>query len=391
MTHYLFTSEAVGIGHPDKMADQISDAIVDACYREDLDAKVACETLIGRGLIVLAGEITTSAHIDYDHITRQVVREIGYTDCSLGFDYRSCGIIVSIHKQSPDIAQGITEGEGLYKEQGAGDQGIMFGFACDETPELMPLPLMLSYQILDAAKEAREDKKLPYLRPDGKSQVTVEYNEKHEPVRVHTVVLSLQHSEEVTYEQVCKDALELIRKVIPNHLLDDKTIFHINPTGRFIIGGPAADCGVTGRKPIVDTYGGMGRHGGGAFSGKDATKVDRAAAYAGRYIAKNIVAAGLARRCELQVSYAIGVPYPISIKVDTFGSSTVSEELLSKVVPLVFDLTPKGIIDMLDLKRPIYQKTAYPGHFGQQDPDFTWEKTDRTEQLQEAIKAINCE
>ncbi len=384
--HFLFTSEAVSRGHPDKVADQISDAILDACLEQDLLSKVACETLVSSGLVVLAGEITTKAHIDFREIVRQTINEIGYHDCTLGFDFRSCGIISSLNKQSPDIAQGVNEGEGLFKEQGAGDQGLMFGFACNESPEFMPLPIMLSHQILTELLQQRVSGHLPYLRPDAKSQITVEYDQDHNPVRIHTVVLSTQHSEKVSYEQIVKDMKALIHKVAPENLLDGDTLYYINPTGRFVMGGPEADCGLTGRKLMVDTYGGMGRHGGGAFSGKDPTKVDRSASYAARYVAKNVVAAGLARRCEVQLSYAIGVANPISIKVDTFGTGTVHEELLERAIRIVFDLTPKGIIQMLDLRRPIYKKTAFGGHFGRHDPDFTWEKTDRVDDLLQAIK-----
>lgn len=386
MRHYLFTSESVAQGHPDKIADQISDAILDACLREDPNSRVACETLVSSGLVLIAGEITTQAHPNYQEIARNVIQEIGYDDSSLGFDYRGCGILLAINKQSEDIAMGVNEGEGLFKEQGAGDQGLMFGFACDETPELMPMPIMLAHRIMHELKRLRVSRELPYLRPDAKAQVTIEYDERNIPLRVHTVVISTQHAENVDYKTICKDMKALAMRIAPNNFIDDKTLFYINPTGRFVIGGPAGDCGLTGRKIIVDTYGGMGRHGGGAFSGKDPSKVDRSGAYAARYVAKNIVAAGLAKRCEVQVSYAIGVPHPVSIKVDTFGTGTVREELLEKVIPTVFDLSPKGIVRMLDLKRPIYQKTAFGGHFGRQEMEFTWERTDRTEALLEAIK-----
>jgi S-adenosylmethionine synthetase len=386
MGHFLFTSESVAQGHPDKIADQISDAILDACLREDPNSKVACETLVSSGLVVVAGEITTKAHINYQEIIRQTICDIGYDDSSLGFDYRSCGILLSVNKQSPDIAKGVNEGEGMFTEQGAGDQGLMFGFACDETPELMPMPIMLAHRIVHELRRLRVTHTLPYLRPDAKCQVTIEYNEEHTPVRLHTVVISTQHSEDASYEQICSDMKELVRRIIPAEFMDNNTLFYINPTGRFVIGGPVADCGLTGRKIIVDSYGGMGRHGGGAFSGKDPSKVDRSAAYAARYVAKNIVAAKLARRCEVQVSYAIGVPYPISVKVDTFGTATVKEELLNHVVPLVFNLSPKGIIEMLHLKRPIYHKTAFGGHFGRTDKEFTWEKTDKVKALLEAVK-----
>jgi S-adenosylmethionine synthetase len=386
MTHFLFTSESVSMGHPDKVADQISDAILDACLAIDPNARVACETLVTRGLVILAGEITTYATIDYLEIVRKTIQEIGYINSHLGFDFQSCGIMNSIHKQSPDIAQGVNESQNVYKEQGAGDQGIMFGFACDETPELMPLPIMLAHQIVRALRYKREHGILKYLRPDAKTQVTIEYDEHYRPVRLHTIVISTQHSEETDQATVIEDMKELVSQIVPSSLIDDNTLFYINPTGRFVIGGPAGDCGLTGRKIIVDTYGGMGRHGGGAFSGKDPSKVDRSACYAARYIAKNIVAAKLAKRCEVQLSYAIGVPYPISIKVDTFGTGMISEDLLSHIIPLVFQLSPKGIIQMLNLKRPIYRQTAYEGHFGRNDPDFTWEKIDKVQPLLHAIK-----
>lgn len=386
MGHYLFTSESVAIGHPDKVADQISDAIVDACLREDPYSRVACETLVASGLVLMAGEITTKAHIEYEEIARRTIQEIGYDDPTSGFDYRSCGVMTSIHKQSPDIALGVDESTAPFKEQGAGDQGLMFGYACDETPELMPLPIMMAHQIVRELQRARKTREIPYLRPDAKTQVTVEYTEDHVPVRVHTIVLSTQHAENVDQKTITKDMKAMLKRLFPKKWIDDNTLFYINPTGRFVIGGPMGDCGLTGRKIIVDTYGGMGRHGGGAFSGKDPSKVDRSACYAARYVAKNIVAAKLARRCEVQVSYAIGIPYPISVKVDTFGTGTVKESLLGYVVPLVFPLSPRGIIEMLDLRRPIYQKTAFGGHFGRDDDEFIWERTDRVQNLLEAIK-----
>lgn len=386
MTHFLFTSESVSGGHPDKIADQISDAILDACLALDPNARVACETLVSRGLVVLAGEITTDATIDYQDVVRQTIKDIGYDNPQLGFDYQSCGIIISINKQSLDIAQGVNEAQNPYKEQGAGDQGIMFGFACDETPEFMPLPIMLAHQIVRTLRQKRQKGILKYLRPDAKSQVTIEYDENHHPVRLHTVVISTQHSEEVDQDTIIEDMKNMMEEIVPASLIDKNTLFYINPTGRFVVGGPSGDCGLTGRKIIVDTYGGMGRHGGGAFSGKDPSKVDRSACYAARYIAKNIVAAKLARRCEVQLSYAIGVPYPISIKIDTFKTGVVSEDLLSHIIPLVFQLTPKGIIQMLDLKRPIYRQTAFEGHFGRHESNFTWEKTDKVQSLLNAIK-----
>lgn len=386
MGHFLFTSESVAQGHPDKIADQISDAILDACLREDPNSKVACETMVSSGLVVVAGEITTKAQFNYQEVIRETICSIGYEDSALGFDYRSCGILLSINQQSPDIAQGVNEGEGLFKEQGAGDQGLMFGFACDETPELMPMPIMLAHRIVHELRRLRVSGAHPYLRPDAKAQVTVEYGEDHTPLRLHTVVISTQHSEEVKYETICQDMKALVQHIIPSRFMDEDTLFYINPTGRFVIGGPVADCGLTGRKIIVDSYGGMGRHGGGAFSGKDPSKVDRSAAYAARYVAKNIVAAKLAKRCEVQISYAIGVPYPISVKVDTFGTATVKEELLNHIIPLVFNLSPRGVVEMLDLKRPIYQKTAFGGHFGRSEKEFSWERTDRVEALLEAVK-----
>jgi len=385
MTHHLFTSESVACGHPDKIADQISDAILDACLEQDPDSRVACETLVSSGLVMVAGEITTKASLDYRQIVRDTIEEIGYNDCALGFDSRSCGIVTTINKQSPDIARGVDEGK-LSKELGAGDQGLMFGYACDETPELMPMPITLAHKMVSELKELRINGELSYLRPDAKSQITIEYDEENRPIRLHSVVISTQHSENVQQETLCHDMKALVHRVVPAGFIDDNTLFYINPTGRFVIGGPVADCGLTGRKIIVDTYGGMGRHGGGAFSGKDCTKVDRSGSYAGRYVAKNIVAAGLAKRCEVQISYAIGVSYPISIKVDTFGTGTVSEALLARIIPLVFDLSPNGIMEMLDLKRPIFKKTAFGGHFGREDHDFTWEKTDRKEKLQTAVK-----
>ncbi len=386
MKHYLFTSESVGIGHPDKVADQISDTILDACLAQDPNSKVACETLVATGLVVVAGEITTNAQLDYQALIRETIKEIGYDKAELGFDYKSCGILTTINKQSPDIAQGVNEGEGLYKEQGAGDQGLMFGFACDETPELMPFPIMLAHQIVRELNHLRTTHKLPYLRPDAKSQVTIEYDENHKPIHLHTVVISVQHSEDVDRETIVKDMKSMVSRLVPKSFINENTLFFINPTGRFVIGGPAGDCGLTGRKIIVDTYGGMGRHGGGAFSGKDPSKVDRSACYAARYVAKNIVAAKLAQRCEVQVSYAIGVRYPISIKIDTFGTGKVSENVLSRAVSLVFDLSPKGIIQMLDLKRPIYRQTAFGGHFGRHEKNFSWEKIDKVTPLLEAVK-----
>lgn len=385
MSHYLFTSESVSKGHPDKIADQIADAILDACLTEDPQSRVSCELLVTTGLIIIAGEITTKAVPDYRQITREVIQEIGYDDSSMGFDYRSFGFLVTLNRQSPDISRGVTPGEGLYAEPGAGDQGLMFGFACDETPELMPLPIMLAHRLQFELLKQKRSGALPYLRPDAKSQVTVEYTEDHTPVRIHTVVLSTQHSPEVDHATVQRDMIQMIQDCFPPALLDSQTLYHINPTGRFVVGGPESDCGLTGRKLMVDTYGGMSRHGGGCFSGKDATKVDRSGAYAMRYVAKNIVAAKLARRCEVQVAYAIGVPHPVSIKVDTFGTGSVSEEALSHAIPQVFNLSAQGIIDMLQLCRPIFLATAFGGHFGRELPSFTWERTDRVAALRAAV------
>lgn len=386
MENFLFTSESVAVGHPDKVADQISDAILDSCLKEDPNSRVACETMVTNGLVVLAGEITTKAHPDYQAIVRQTIKDIGYNDTTVGFDYRSCGILVAIQRQSADIAQGVDEDKNSLHEQGAGDQGLMFGYACNDTPELMPLPIALAHKIVIALKALREQKILPYLCPDAKAQVTVEYNASYVPQRIHTVVISTQHSESVGQEKIMNDMKALVQKIFPPNLLDSQTHFYINPTGRFVIGGPMADCGLTGRKTIVDSYGGMARNGGGAFSGKDPSKVDRSAAYAARYVAKNIIAAKLASRCEIQISYAIGVAKPISIKIDTFGTGKVSDKVLGMVVQEIFDLSPKGIIQMLDLKRPIYTKTAFGGHFGREEPEFTWERTDKVEALLKTIK-----
>ena len=385
MSHSLFTSESVSMGHPDKVSDQISDAILDALLEQDPKSRVAAETLVNTGLVVVAGEVTTKAYIDIQKIARQVIRDIGYTDPEIGFDADSCAVLVALDEQSPDIAQGVNEGEGLHAEQGAGDQGLMFGFACDETPELMPLPIALSHKLLKELTKLRQKGKLPYLRPDAKSQVTVEYDEKGKPVRVHTVVISTQHTSKVKLSTIRRDLIAMAKRVLPKRLVDNKTIFHINPTGRFEVGGPKGDCGLTGRKIIVDTYGGMGRHGGGAFSGKDPSKVDRSAAYAARWVAKNLVAAKLAKRVEIQLAYAIGVAKPVSIKVDSFCTGVVSDEILEAAVTEVFDLTPKGIITSLKLLRPIYRKTAYHGHFGRDD--VPWEETTRVAALKRAVKA----
>jgi len=382
---FLFTSESVTEGHPDKIADQISDAILDACLAQDPTSRVACETLTCTGLVVVAGEITTKAYVDFQTVVRETIRGIGYDDAKKGFDCDTCGVISTINRQSPDIAQGVDTG-------GAGDQGMMFGYATNETAEYMPTPISLAHKLALKLSEVRKSGLMAYLRPDGKSQVTVEYDSKHKPVRVDAVVISTQHAEfadkdansTLTNEQLRAEILEhVIQAVIPAELLDADTKYHINPTGRFVIGGPMGDSGLTGRKIIVDTYGGMGRHGGGAFSGKDATKVDRSAAYMARYIAKNIVAAGLADRCEVQLAYAIGVAEPVSVLVDTFGTGKVSEDVLETLVRKNFGLTPKGIIEGLDLRRPIFQKTAAYGHFGRSGADFTWEATDKAAALAE--------
>jgi S-adenosylmethionine synthetase len=378
---FLFTSESVTEGHPDKIADQISDAILDACLAQDPLSRVACETLTCTGLVVVAGEITTQAYVDFQTLVRETVREIGYDDALKGFDCNTCGVISTINRQSPDIAQGVDTG-------GAGDQGMMFGYATNETPELMPTPISLAHRLAEKLTEVRKNGKLGYLRPDGKSQVTVEYDSNYRPVRVDAVVISTQHAEEVGNEQLRKEILEqVIKAVIPAELLDAKTKYHINPTGRFVIGGPMGDTGLTGRKIIVDTYGGMGRHGGGAFSGKDPTKVDRSAAYMARYVAKNIVSAGLAERCEVQLAYAIGVAEPVSVRIDTFGTGTVSEQRLIELVRENFKLTPKGIIESLNLRRPIFKKTAAYGHFGRSGESFTWEATDKAAALKSGAAA----
>jgi S-adenosylmethionine synthetase len=370
----LFTSESVTEGHPDKIADQISDAVLDAVLSKDQYGRVACETLLTTGLVMVAGEITTEAWVDIPRIARETIREIGYNRAKYGFDCETCGVITAIDTQSPDIAMGVDTG-------GAGDQGMMFGFACNETPELMPLPIMLAHKLTRRLSDVRKEGLLDYLRPDGKSQVTVEY-ENRRPTRVSTVVISSQHSESVSNEQLRSDIAEhIISAVVPAEMMDSKTSFHINPTGRFVIGGPQGDTGLTGRKIIVDTYGGAGAHGGGAFSGKDPTKVDRSASYMARYVAKNIVAAGLADRCEVQLAYAIGVAEPVSVLVDTKGTAKIDEEKLSELVRQHFKLTPAGIIESLNLRRPIFKKTAAYGHFGRSEPEFTWERTDKADAL----------
>jgi len=389
---YLFTSESVTMGHPDKVADHISDAILDAMLAQDPKSRVACETLVTTGLVVVAGEITTKAIVDVPTVVRDTIKEIGYTDPDMGFDYDNCAVMVTLDKQSPDISQGVSEGTGLHKEQGAGDQGLMFGFACKETPALMPMPIQLAHAITIRLEKVRRNKKLPWLRPDGKSQVTVEYEACPEqnrgnskPRRIHTVVVSTQHAPTISYRQLRKQIIEkVILPVLPKRLVDKNTIFHVNPTGRFVVGGPKGDCGLTGRKIIVDTYGGRGSHGGGAFSGKDPTKVDRSASYMARYIAKNVVAAGLADACELQLSYAIGVAEPVSVLVDTEGTGKISERKLSQIIRKLFPLTPKAMIRHLKLARPIFAKTSYGGHFGRNLPNFTWEKTDMVTKLRKA-------
>jgi S-adenosylmethionine synthetase len=372
------------MGHPDKVSDHISDAILDAMLAQDKRSRVACETMVTTGLVVVAGEITSKAVVDIPSVVRNTIKEIGYTEPEMGFDYENCAVVVSLDKQSPDISQGVTEGTGLHKEQGAGDQGLMFGFACKETPQLMPMPIQLAHTITNRLAKLRRNKKLPWLRPDGKSQVTVEY-ENNKPKRIHTVVVSTQHSPAVPYQKLQKQIIEhIITPVLPKKLLDKNIIYHVNPTGRFVTGGPKGDCGLTGRKIIVDTYGGRGSHGGGAFSGKDPSKVDRTASYMARYIAKNLVAAGLADACEVQLSYAIGVAEPISILIDTEGTAKISEEKISKIVRQLFPLTPKKMINHLNLARPIYAQTSHGGHFGRNLPNFTWEKINMVNKIRKA-------
>ena len=385
-SRYFFTSESVGEGHPDKLCDQVSDAILDACIKDDPQSRVACETFASASMLLVGGEITTNTYVDFHHIAREVAKEIGYTDPAFGLDYNSMAVLSMVHNQSPDISQGVS-GTGLKKfkgQQGAGDQGMMFGFACNETKELMPTPIMLAHKLLIHATKLRKNKTIPWLRPDSKSQVTVEY-EGYKPIRIDAVVIAHQHGPDVSYKEIEETIVEKIVKPVlePTGMLDKKTKYYINPTGKFEVGGPFGDSGLTGRKIIVDTYGGMGRHGGGAFSGKDPTKVDRSAAYAARYVAKNIVAAKLAERCEIQLAYAIGVPFPVSVMVDTFGTSKVAEDRIEKAVKEVFDLSPAGIIKTLDLRRPIFQKTASYGHFGRSE--FSWEKTDKVEELKKVI------
>jgi S-adenosylmethionine synthetase len=378
---FIFSSESVSEGHPDKVADQISDAILDAILSQDPKARVACETMVTTGMAVIAGEITTTAIVDYSKVVRETIKEIGYNDSAMGFDWETCAVLTSIDKQSPDISMGVTEGEGLFKDQGAGDQGIMFGYACNETPQLMPMPILISHQLVEKLAQVRKSGELDFLRPDSKSQVSIQY-ENDRPVRVDTVVISTQHTPEVSYEALKEGVIEkVVKKVIPASLLDEKTRYFINPTGRFVIGGPMGDCGLTGRKIIVDTYGGMGRHGGGAFSGKDPSKVDRSAAYMGRYVAKNLVAAGVCDKCEVQVAYAIGVAEPVSVLVSTFGTGKLADTRIAEIVREVFDLRPRAITEQLNLLRPIYRKTAAYGHFGRELPEFTWEKTDKAAEI----------
>jgi S-adenosylmethionine synthetase len=380
---FLFTSESVTEGHPDKVADAISDAILDAIMEQDRRCRVACETLVTTGLAFIAGEITTSCYVEMPVIVRNTIRDIGYSSSQMGFDWQTCSVITSIDHQSPDIAQGVNEGEGLYKDQGAGDQGLMFGFATDETPELMPMPIMYAHKLTRRLSQVRKNGALDFLRPDGKSQVTIEY-ENGRPLRVDTVVVSAQHKPDVTYDDLREAIIEeVIKKVLPREMIDGDTRYFINPTGRFVVGGPMGDCGLTGRKIIVDTYGGQGSHGGGCFSGKDPSKVDRSASYMGRHVAKNLVAAGLAKKCEVQVAYAIGVAQPVSIMIDFMGTGKIPESRAREIVTEVFDLRPAAIIEYLDLLRPIYRKTSSYGHFGRSEPEFTWERTNMVDAIRQ--------
>ena len=378
----LFTSESVSQGHPDKVADQISDAILDAMLAGDPESRVACETMVTTGLVVVAGEITTESYVDIQAVVRKTIREIGYTDPNIGFDADNCAVMITLDKQSPDIAQGVDSDKGLHVEQGAGDQGMMFGYACTETPELMPISIDYSHRLVEMVTNLRESGKYNYLRPDSKSQVTVEYEDDNlTPKRIDAIVISTQHTEDVEHATIEADLIAAIKKIIPAELLDENTKYHINPTGKFVVGGPKGDCGLTGRKIIVDTYGGHGAHGGGAFSGKDPSKVDRSAAYATRWVAKNLVAAGLATHCKVQVAYAIGVADPVSVNVDTYGTGVKTDREIEEIVSAVFDLRPAGIISALDLKRPIYRESARNGHFGRELPDFKWEETNRVEEI----------
>jgi S-adenosylmethionine synthetase len=386
MSEHLFTSESVTEGHPDKLCDQVSDAVLDACIAGDKTSRVACETLTKTGFVMVAGEITTRAKLDYPAIVRDVVKEIGYSGSSMGFDWETCGVLVAVEQQSPDIKKGV-DGDGVYtqNELGAGDQGMMFGYACNETPELMPMPIMLAHQLSKQLSDVRKAGKVKFFRPDGKSQVTVRYDENYRPLGIDTIVVSTQHSDDVSHKKLKEVVMEtVIKPVVPAKLLDRKTKYFINPTGRFVVGGPMGDSGLTGRKIIVDTYGGMGRHGGGAFSGKDPSKVDRSACYYARYIAKNVVAAKLARRCEVQLAYAIGVAKPVSLRVETFGTGTIPDERLSKIVATTFDARPGALIQELNLRRPIFRQTSAYGHFGRSGKDFTWERTNKAAALRAA-------
>ncbi|WP_028324812.1 methionine adenosyltransferase [Desulfatirhabdium butyrativorans] len=380
---FLFTSESVTEGHPDKVADQISDAVLDAIMAQDKNCRVACETLVTTGMVFLAGEISTTCYVEMPQIARETIREIGYHSSQMGFDWRTCAVMTSIDHQSPDIAQGVNQGEGLFKDQGAGDQGLMFGYATDETPELMPMPLMFAHKLCNRLSVVRKNGSLDFLRPDGKAQVTIEY-ENDVPKRVDTIVIAAQHKADVTYEDL-KEAIieEVIRKIIPKEMMDGDTKYYINATGKFVLGGPMADCGLTGRKIIVDTYGGQGSHGGGCFSGKDPSKVDRSASYMARHIAKNIVAAGISKKCELQIAYAIGVAQPVSIMIDMMGTGLIPKEKVREIILDTFDLRPAAIIEYLDLLRPIYKKTAAYGHFGRTEPEFTWEHTNMADVIRE--------
>lgn len=386
MANYIFTSESVSEGHPDKVADQVSDAILDAILLQDPQARVACETLVTTGMAIIAGEITTSAWVDMPDVVRQTIREIGYNSSDMGFDWQSCAVLTSIDKQSADIAQGVDEGKGLDLDQGAGDQGLMFGYACNETDVLMPMPIFYAHRLMKRQSEIRKSGRLPWLRPDAKSQVTIEYIN-GAPKRIEAIVLSTQHDESISYKDLQEAVMEeIIKPTLPSDMLDNNTKFFINPTGRFVIGGPVGDCGVTGRKIIVDTYGGKGSHGGGAFSGKDPSKVDRSSSYMGRYVAKNIVAAGIASEIEVQIAYAIGISKPVSINVNSFGTGSISDDSIRDLVLGIFDLRPKAIIQQLDLLRPIYRETAAYGHFGREQPNFTWERIDKADILRDAAK-----
>jgi S-adenosylmethionine synthetase len=381
--NFFFTSESVTEGHPDKVADAISDSILDAIMAQDTKCRVACETLVTTGIAFIAGEITTSCYVDMPQVVRDTIRDIGYNSSQMGFDWQTCSVITSIDRQSPDIAQGVNEGEGLFKDQGAGDQGLMFGYATDETPEFMPMPIMYAHKLTERLAKVRKNGELNFLRPDGKSQVTIEYEDSR-PKRIDTVVISTQHSPDISYDDLKESIIEeVIKKIVPEDMTDGDTKYFINPTGKFVIGGPMGDCGLTGRKIIVDTYGGMGSHGGGCFSGKDPSKVDRSASYMGRYIAKNLVAAGIAKKCEIQIAYAIGVAQPVSILVDTMGTGVISQVKISEILGKVFDLRPAAIIEQLNLLRPIFRKTSAYGHFGRNEPEFHWEKTDKVDEIKE--------